>query len=82
MNEDFKLDWDEKAELHALDSQQVFYNTIVMQAVQGGQIDQQGLLEKMTEIGKKKKLVNIEYKKIRDQNRITRKKQKKEIVES
>ena len=36
LNEDFKLTWDEKAELHALDSQQLFYNAMFMQAPPGG----------------------------------------------
>ena len=80
LNEDFKLTWDEKAELQALDSQQTFYNSIVMQAAQGGEVDQQAFMSKMVEINKEKKLINIKYKKIRDQNRIKRREQKKEIV--
>jgi len=81
LNADFKLTWDEKAELHALDSQQLFFNAVIMQAAAGGQIDQQGFMTKITEINKQKKLINIEYKKIRDQNRIKRRKEKKEITE-
>lgn len=80
LNEDFKLTWDEKAELHALDSQQLFYNAMFMQAAQGGTIDQQDFMAKLAEINEQKKLINIEYRKIRDQNRIKRRKEKKAIL--
>lgn len=80
LSEDFKLTWDEKAELHALDSQQLFYNAMFMQAAQGGTIDQQDFMAKLAEINEQKKLITIEYRKIRDQNRITRRKEKKAIL--
>ncbi len=80
LNEDFKLTWDEKAELHALDSQQLFYNAMFMKAAQGGKVDQQDFMAKLAEINEQKKLINIEYRKIRDQNRIKRRKEKKAIL--
>ena len=80
LNEDFKLTWDEKAELYALDSQQLFYNAMFMQAAQGGKIDQQDFMAKLAEINEQKKLINIEYRKIRDQNRIKRRKEKKALL--
>lgn len=80
LNEDFKLTWDEKAEDHALNSQQLFYNAMFMQAAQGGQVDQQKIMNEMTELNKKKQLIKIEYKKIRDQNRIKRREKKKKIL--
>ncbi len=80
LNEDFKLTWDEKAELHALDSQQLIYNAMFMGAAQGGTVDQQDFMAKLAEINEQKKLINIEYRKIRDQNRIKRRKEKKAIL--
>jgi hypothetical protein len=80
LNEDFKLAWDEKTELHALDSQQTFFNTLYMQSLQGKPVNSQDLMSEIAEINKKKKLINIEYKKIRDQNRIKRRKEKKDIL--
>lgn len=82
LNEDFKLTWDEKAELHALDSQQLFYNAMFMQAARGGQVDQQKLMAEMAEINEKKKLIKIEYRKARDKNRITRREEKKAILKN
>lgn len=82
LNEDFKLTWDEKAELHALDSQQIFYNAMFMQAAQGGQVDQQKLMADMAEINEKKKLITIGYRKVRDKNRITRREEKKAILKN
>lgn len=80
LNEDFKLTWDEKAELHALESEQIFYNTLFMQAVQGEQIDRQKVMTQMAELNEKKKLIAIEYRKTRDKNRITRREEKKAIL--
>ncbi len=80
INDDFKLTWQEKSDLHELDSQYVFFNAMLMQAFQGGQIDQQEFVDEISEINKKKKLINIEYKKIREKNRIIRNKERKEIL--
>jgi len=80
LNEDFKLTWDEKAEVHALDSQQIFYNALFMQAAQGKQVDQQGYMSKLAELNKQKKLIRIEYKKVRDKNRIKRREEKKKLL--
>ena len=80
MNKDFKLTWDEKAELHTLDTKQVFYNTMFMQAAAGEKVDQQAIMSQMADINKEKKLINIKYKKIADQNRIKRRQEKKDIL--
>ena len=79
-NEDFRLAWEEKAKLHALDSQQGFYNAVFMQAAQGGQVDQQKLMAEMAELNEQKKLIGIEYRKIRDKNRVTRREEKKALM--
>jgi hypothetical protein len=80
LNEDFKLTWDKKAKLHALESEQVFLNTLFMQAAQGKEFDQQKAMNKVAEINEKKRLIEIEYKKIRDKNRITRREERKAIL--
>jgi len=80
LNQDFRLEWEEKAKLHALDSEQGFYNSLFMQAAQGGEFDQQKMMAQMAELNEQKKLVGIEYRKIRDKNRITRREEKKEIL--
>jgi len=80
LNEDFKLAWEEKARLHALDSEQGFYNTLFMQAARGQQFDQQKFMAQMAELNERKKLVAIEYRKIRDKNRITRREEREAII--
>ena len=80
LNEDFRLLWEEKAKLHTLDSQQSFYNVLFLQAAQGQPFDQQQFMAEMAEINEKKKLIGIEYSKIRDKNRITRREEKKAIL--
>lgn len=79
LKDDFKLTWDEKAELHAVDSQQLFYNTMFMQAAQGGQVDQQKFMKEMAENNEKRQLIRINYKKARDKENIRRRTEKKEI---
>ena len=81
LNEDFRLAWDEKAELHALDSEQIFYNAMLMRAAQGGEIDQRKFMNEIAELNKKKQLIKIEYKKTRDQNRIKRREEKQKLLE-
>ena len=80
LHEDFELTWDEKAELHALESEQVFYNTLFIQAAQGQQVDQQKGFAQIAELNEKKKLINIEYQKIRDKSRITLREERKSIL--
>ena len=80
LNEDFKLTWDEKSELEALDSEQNFFSALMIQPIQGGKTDPQAYMSKITEINKNKKLINIKYRKIRQQNRIKRREKKKEII--
>ena len=79
-NKDFKLTWEEKAELHTLDAKQLFYNTMFMQAAAGEKIDQEALMAELADISKEKKLINIKYKKIADQNKIKRRQEKKGIL--
>lgn len=78
--DDFKLAWDEKAELHALDTEQHLYNALFMQAAQGGEIDQQKLMADLAEISEKKKLVGIKYRKERDKERVRRGPERKAIL--
>ncbi len=80
LSEDFKLIWDEKAELHALQSEHVFYNTLFMQAAQAEQVERQKIMAQMAELNEKTRLIKIEYRKIRDKNRITRREERKAIL--
>lgn len=79
MEEDFELKWREKAEDHALGAEQSFYNVLLMQAAQGGEVNQQDMISRITELNKEKQLIKIKYKKIKDQNRIKRREEKKKI---
>ncbi len=79
MNEDFELEWREKKEDHALGTEQIFYNALLMQTAQSGGTGQQEFVSRMAEINKEKQLIKINYKKIKDQNRIKRREEKKKI---
>ena len=80
LDEDFKLAWDKKEKLQTLDAKQIFYNTMFMQAARGEEVDQQAFMSELAEITKKQKMINIEYNKIADQNRIKRREERKAIL--
>jgi hypothetical protein len=50
------------------------------QAAQEENFDQQEFMVKMAGVNEKKKLINIEYRKIRDRNRIKDREKKKDIL--
>lgn len=79
LDQDFQLQWQEKAELHAVSSETLLHNTMLMQATQGGEVDQQEIMARVTELNKKNQLIRIKYKKIRDQNRIKRREEKRKL---
>ena len=71
--------WQEKAENHALDVEQMFYNSLLMQSGQDGALAQQEFLSRLAELNKEKQLIKIRYKKIRGQNSIKSREEKKKI---
>jgi hypothetical protein len=81
MDKDFQLTWDEKRELHMLESQQMFLNNFLMQAAQGAEVNQQEIMAKFAELGKQTKLVKIKYNTIRKKNSIIRRGEKKKLQE-
>ena len=80
LNEDFRLTWEQNARIHALESQRIFYNTLLVQVVQTRQIDRPKIMGEIADLNQKQRLINIEYRSIRDNNRITRGLEKKEIL--
>ena len=80
-DEDFQLQWKEKRELHELETQQQFFNSLLMQPAQGAEVKQQDIMAKFAEIAKQNKLVKIKYDTIRKKNSITRREEKKKLQE-
>lgn len=81
LEEDFRLKWEEKRELHALESQLTFSNSLLMQSAQGGEVNQQEIMAKFAELGKQTKLVKIKYNTLRKKNSIKRRIEKKKLQE-
>jgi hypothetical protein len=79
LEQDFQLQWREKAELHAVSSETLLHNTMLMQAGQGSEVSQQEIMARMTELNKQNQQIKIKYKKIRDQNRIKRREEKRKL---
>jgi len=77
---DFDLEWQKKSELHTLNLEQSYFNSLFMQSSTDGEFDQKAFNERMSEFQKQNRLINIKYKKIRDKNRIIRTEQKREIA--
>lgn len=80
LDEDFRLTWGEKDKVHALDAEQAIMNSMMTGAAQGGAVDQQQMMQRIQELGAKKRAINTEYRKIRDRNRIERREQRKAIL--
>jgi len=80
LEEDFRLTWEEKGKVHALDAEQKVVNSMLMGAAQGGQVDQQQWIKQIQELGAEKRKISTGYRKIRDKNRIERREQRKAIL--
>ena len=78
--EDFNLKWQKKSELQALNLEQTFYSSALMQSSQGADFDQAAFNKRMTELQKQNQLINIKYKKIHDKNRIIRSEERRKMV--
>lgn len=79
LDEDFKLTWDEKSELQKLETQQTFFNTLLMQSAQAEKVDQQHIMDQFAELAKEQKLIKIKYDQIRRTNEIKRREEKKKL---
>ena len=80
LKEDFQLEWAEKSELQALESEEYFYNALLVQAAKNPSFDQKKAASKLTQLAKQKKAIQTRYKEIRDKNRLARREEKKELV--
>jgi len=71
LDEDFQLTWQERTELHALQSQQPFFNTFLMQ---GGDAaaDQQTFIDRMADNTEQQRIIRIRFEQIRKENAIKR----------
>jgi hypothetical protein len=77
-DEDFAIDWEEKAELHALQSERTMFGMLMMG---GNQADVQALTAQMAELGEKEKLIKIKYDQQRKENAIKRREARKKLAE-
>lgn len=77
---DFDLEWQKKSELHALNLEQTYYNSMLLQSSAESNFDQQAFNRRISELQKQNKLIHIKYKKIRDKNRIRRTEERRDIV--
>jgi hypothetical protein len=80
LDEDFNLTWEKHAELHALDFQARLNSMILTPGQQNEPDRAQNIMSDMAELNKQKRLIEIKYKKIHEQNKIKRKSKKREIL--
>lgn len=79
--EDFELEWQKRAELHALNSENSFYNLMFTQTASGGEIDQQELTRRATELSQRIQEVNRKHQNTLAKNRILRAEEKRKIMD-
>jgi hypothetical protein len=78
--EDFKLKWQKKNELHAINSEQSFFNSMFFTPDGNSPAKQQDMSKRMADISKRNRMINIKYKKISDQSRIKRSEERRKII--
>lgn len=76
--EDFELEWRKRAELHELGAEQQYLNSLMLT---GGNTDNpQALAAKISEISKQNQMINIKYNKLRQQNHIKRREERRKLL--
>lgn len=80
MDEDFRLAWEEKNELHELESQRSFANAFLVQPAAGQATDYQSFTAQLAEIAQQEKLIRIRYEQTRKENQINRRAEKKKLA--
>lgn len=81
MQEDFKLHWQMQQELHALDQQLAPYQTAMLMPA-GSVPDHKEMASQAAELNKQRRLIDIKYKKIKNENRIKRNERKRQYISS
>ncbi|MEQ9004132.1 MAG: hypothetical protein RIE74_11255, partial [Pseudomonadales bacterium] len=77
---DFELDWQERAELHALQSQQSLFNAFMVQPDAGADFDRQAYLDRLAENAEQQRLIKIRYEQIKRENDIRRREEKRVLA--
>lgn len=79
-DEDFRLAWEERRELHELESRQSLFSALVLQAGEAKEADRQSLIDRIAELNKEQQLIRIKYERIRSENAIKRREERRKIV--
>lgn len=81
LDADFQLAWQERSELHALESQQTFFNIFMMESGGGEEFDQQAFVDRLADNAEQQRLIKIRYEQIRKENVIKRREEKRALAE-
>lgn len=79
LEQDFELDWQERSELQALESQQTFFNAFLLQSAETGAFDQQAYVERLADITEQQRLIKIRFEQVRRENQIKRREEKRAL---
>lgn len=79
LEQDFTLEWEERSELQALQSQQTLFTTFLMQPTNGGAPDGQSYIDQLADIGEQQRLIKIRFEQIRQENTIRRREEKRSL---
>ena len=80
LDEDFRLAWEEKRELQELESRQSLFGALMLQAGEGKEADRQSLMDRMAELNKEQQLIRIKYDRIRKENVIKRREERRKLA--
>jgi hypothetical protein len=79
---DFELEWQERRELHVLQSQESLFNVFMLQPAGAEGFDQQAFMDRLAENAEQQRLIKIRYEQTRRENAIKRREEKRSITET
>jgi hypothetical protein len=82
LDADFELEWQERSELHALQSQASLFNVFLLQPAGAEGFDQQAFMDRLAENAEQQRLIKIRYEQTRRENAIKRREEKRSITET
>jgi hypothetical protein len=80
LEDDFRIDWEEKRELHQLEAQKSFTNAYLVQPNSGQAANYQSIMAQLAELAQQEKLIRIRYEQTRQENKIKRREEKKRLA--
>jgi hypothetical protein len=78
--QDFELDWQERAELQELEAQQTLFSAFMMPVSTGEAVDQEDYMTRLADLNEQQRLIKIRYEQIQRENSIRRREERRAML--